>query len=236
MFILRGKGGISAKKLAQELGCKCSRFAWKVPWEEKLVINYGSKYRGDILNGNVITNKIKVSKILEENEIRTPKIYMKDEEIPDEAFPLLARRKYHSQGRDVIYIHNREQLENLDKNRYDYLIQYINKKSEYRVHVLGDYDTLVRVKIAEEYNSDPIVRSKKNGWKQISYDREFEEALIELARKTIKILNYDFGAVDIIRRKNRLYVLEVNSAPGLEPRNIKRYAEYFRNLERSSNG
>ena len=115
--------------------------------------------------------------------------------------------------------------------------KYIDKKSEYRVHILGDYDTIVNVKIPDEdkENSDLVVRSKNNGWIQVTYNGEFKDELIELARKVIKILNYDFGAVDIIRRKNRLYVLEVNSAPGLEDCKLKRYADFFKREERKRN-
>ena len=49
---------------------------------------------------------------------------------------------------------------------------------------------------------------------------------------TIKALKLDFGAVDIIRAKNgKLYVLEVNTAPGLEERKLQIYADYFKNME-----
>lgn len=232
MFLFRRKGGLTAKRLAIELNCGCSRF--KVPRYRDFVVNYGGKYIGASLNANIEFNKLKVSQILQENGISTPKVFVRGEYIPDEMFPLLARKKYHSQGRDIIYIHNRLQLNRLEYN-YDYLIQYINKTSEYRVHVLGDYDIMTSVKIANVPNADPIVRSKRNGWIQVSYDRDFQEALIELAKKTIKVLGYNFGAVDIIRKENKLYVLEVNSAPGLEPRKLKKYAEYFKHCERRNN-
>jgi len=230
MWILRCKGGVTAKRLARELHCGYSRNPWMIPDDEQLIINYGSGYRGDeMLNGNIITDKLEVSHILQENGIRTPRVYDRDEEIPDDVFPLLARKRHHSQGKDIVYVHNQEQLEQMGY-QYDYLIRYINKKSEYRVHILGDYDALVTVKIPDkdERYSDPIVRSKNNGWIQVSYDRDFYDDLVDLGHQVIKVLGYDFGAVDIIRRKDRLYVLEVNSAPGLEPKKIAKYAEYFR--------
>jgi glutathione synthase/RimK-type ligase-like ATP-grasp enzyme len=171
--------------------------------------------------------------ILKENGILVPTIYLKGETIPDGAFPLLARKRYHSQGRDIIYIHDREQLENdLEDDMYDFLVEYVNKTSEYRVHFLRDYDTLVSVKFNPDNDGDPIVRSHQNKWNQISYDREWKDALIELAKKTMDILGYDFGAIDIIRKKDKLYVLEINTAPGLEDRKLNIYADYFRKMER----
>jgi glutathione synthase/RimK-type ligase-like ATP-grasp enzyme len=76
-----------------------------------------------------------------------------------------------------------------------------------------------------------IIRNHKNQWRQISYDREYKDELIELARKAIETLGYDFGAVDIIRKKNKLYILEVNSSPGLEDRKLNEYTEYFKEEE-----
>lgn len=230
MWILRRKGGETAKKLAKL--CKCRASRKYLPRKEEFIINYGRDYEFANLNTNVIFNKLEAYHILNENGIRQPKIYLKGDEIPDEAFPLLARKEYHSQGRDIIYIHDREQLENeLEDFMYDFLVEYIPKKSEYRVHVLRDYATVVSVKVNPDGNGDPIVRSKRNGWKQINYEGRWVEELENLAIKAMDALDYDFGAVDIIRKGKRLYILEVNSAPGLEPRKLQLYADYFKAME-----
>ena len=234
MWILRKKGCITAKKLGSLLDCRSS---YKyLPRHRDFIINYGASYLSANLNKNIITDKLKVYNILKENNILQPNIYLKNETIPDGAFPLLARKKYHSQGRDIIYIHNREQFNDLNIyfgniSWYDFLIEYINKKSEYRVHVLKNYETFVSVKFDREKYGDPIVRSKKNGWSQINYDGDFVEQLEILAEKVLDILQYDFGAVDIIRKKDKLYVLEINSAPGLENRKLQLYADFFKSKE-----
>jgi len=229
MWITRKKGGITAKQLGRILNCRASRKF--LPRRRNFIINYGNDYKQADLNANVIFNKRKAYDILKEAGISQPKLWDKNDDIPDSAFPLLARKEYHSQGRDVIYIHNKGQLENdVDYFAYDFLVEYINKTSEYRVHVLGD-KAIVNVKFDGEGSGDPIVRSHNNGWRQISYDREWHDALAELAIKTIRALEYDFGAVDIIRKRDKLYVLEVNSAPGLEDRKLQEYAEYFREEE-----
>lgn len=230
MWILRRRGGITAKELARACGCKTSK--QYIPRRKHFIINYGNKFEQAHLNGKVIFNKLTVYELLEQAGIPQPKKYYKGDVIEDKAFPLLARKKYHSQGRDIIYVANRAQLEQLKEDSYDFLTEYVNKKSEYRVHILGD-NAFVSVKFTEEDKADPIVRSHSNGWRQIEYKGKWHDELIMLATKTIDTLHYDFGAVDIIRRKEKLYVLEVNSAPGLEPRKLALYAEYFREKEKA---
>lgn len=225
MWIVRRRGSVTAKALGKRLRCRASyKF---LPRQRTFTINYGGKYPYANLNASVESNKLKAHIKFANAGISVPKVYLKGEVIPDNAFPLLARKKYHSQGRDIIYVHNQDELENLDEDAYDFLVEYINKTSEYRVHILGD-DAFVSVK----FNGiDPIVRSHGNGWRQIEYDRDWHDELIILATKAIDILDYDFGAVDIIRKRNKLYVLEINSAPGLEPRKLELYSQYFKKEE-----
>lgn len=241
MWILRHPKNVTAKRIARELGCRCS-YSF-VPKRKHFLINYGSTYPYSNLNGHIITNKIRAQIQLEEHGISMPKIYLKGDEIPDSAFPVLARKQIHSRGKDIIYIRNREDLQHLndeeygqDYSLYDYLVEYINKSAEYRVHILKNpfdghiYTAMVNVKIKKDVNADPIVRNKDNGWKQISYENQFYEQLLYIGQDCINILGYDFGAVDIIRKKERLYVLEVNSAPGLEPRKLQVYSQYFKEM------
>jgi glutathione synthase/RimK-type ligase-like ATP-grasp enzyme len=58
--------------------------------------------------------------------------------------------------------------------------------------------------------------------------RQLQEAAI----RTVEILGLDFGAVDIIwnKKQDRYYVLEVNTAPGLEGETVVRYANAFKEL------
>jgi glutathione synthase/RimK-type ligase-like ATP-grasp enzyme len=230
MWIYRRRGGVTAKRLAEMLDCRVSKV--RMPKRHHFVINYGQRCGYANLNRNVIFNKLEAHFKLQNAEINVPKVYLPGEEIPDSAFPLLARKAYHSQGRDVIYIHNREQLENdVEDFMYDYLIEYINKTSEYRVHILKDFGEFVSVKFNDDGQGDPLVRSHRNGWRQIEYDKDWKDSVIELAQQAIDALGYDFGAVDIIRRRDKLYVLEVNSSPGLEDRKLQLYADYFKQKE-----
>ena len=157
MWILRRKGGKTAKRLARLI---CCRTSYKyLPKRRDFIINYGSDYSKANLNANVCFDKLAVQKVLEENEVRVPKLFLKGEEIPEECYPLLARKKFHSKGRDIIFIPNREELLKLKSWQYDFLVQYIEKTGEYRVHILGDYTTIVSVKVNSEEDANFKIRN-----------------------------------------------------------------------------
>ena len=112
MWILRRKGGITAKKIAELCACRASKKY--LPRRKDFIVNYGQDYRYAHLNRNVIFDKLAVYEKLKEAGILEPRIFKKGDNIPADAFPLLARKKYHSQGRDVIYVANKAQLEELE--------------------------------------------------------------------------------------------------------------------------
>ena len=146
MWILRRKGGITAKELARACGCKTTK--QYIPRRKHFIINYGNNSKKAHLNGKVIFDKLAVYDKLTEADISQPRKFNKGDIIEDKAFPLLARKKYHSQGRDITYVANRKQLEELEDYKYDFLTEYINKKAEYRVHILG-VKAIVNVKFAD---------------------------------------------------------------------------------------
>ena len=121
----------------------------------------------------------------------------------------------------------------------NFLVQYIPKKSEYRVHVLGDKAINVSQKIhspsAIEENRfiHPHVWSKERGWTLQTIEDNELTTIKELAIRAIEALDYDFGAVDIILgNDNKFYILEVNSAPRLNIVRRRLYAKFFRQKEK----
>ena len=117
--------------------------------------------------------------------------------------------------------------------------RYIKKMDEYRVHVFcGEVIDIQRKARRMDVSDEEInwqVRSHDNGF---IYMREGLERvscldrLRELALETAELCSLDFGAVDIIYNKGRdmCYVLEVNTAPGLEGTTLERYCEAMRKL------
>ena len=88
-----------------------------------------------------------------------------------------------------------------------------------------DYQKKRRVSdLLEEEQVDENIRNHNNGWVFCRDNLNRIEENEILALNTIKALNLDFGAVDIIRDVNRKsYVLEVNTAPGLMGTTLQNY-------------
>lgn len=112
-------------------------------------------------------------------------------------------------------------------------VKYIPKRREYRVHVV--FDEVVDVqqkKKRRDVSAGGInyeIRSHQNGWVFCREEIQEPANLRDYAVRAVKALGLDFGAVDIIwnERQNQCYVLEVNTAPGLEGATVNKYAEAF---------
>jgi glutathione synthase/RimK-type ligase-like ATP-grasp enzyme len=80
------------------------------------------------------------------------------------------------------------------------------------------------------------VRNHHNGFVFTRSGFDTPEAVSKAAMDAMRILGLDFGAVDVVynSRENRAYVLEVNTAPGLEGSTVDDYANYF--VGRTTNG
>ena len=101
------------------------------------------------------------------------------------------------------------------------------QRYEWRVHVFRDRPILTQLKLRREGfrdtdNYTSLVRNHGTGWVySVNFDRNHyaTESVEELAIQAINALGLDFGAVDIIQKRTSgspAYVLEVNTAPGLE--------------------
>lgn len=107
---------------------------------------------------------------------------------------------------------------------------YRKKKKEFRVHVFKDQVVAVLEKRKrKEFTGerDTKIRNTANGYVFCSGDVVEPDGLRELALKASKVTNSDFKGVDIgfNEKLNELFVIEVNSAPGIEGSNISKYVE-----------
>lgn len=109
--------------------------------------------------------------------------------------------------------------------------KYIFKEKEYRVHVCNGavIDTQRKIKDPSREVVTWKVRSHQNGFIYARNGLEPDLARDNLAVATCKSIGLHFGAVDIIQdKKGTYYVLEVNTAPGLEGQTVEQYAKAFR--------
>jgi glutathione synthase/RimK-type ligase-like ATP-grasp enzyme len=122
--------------------------------------------------------------------------------------------------------------------------KYVPKKEEYRVHVFNSKVLDVRRKVAKSgiHIGDWKVRSHSNGFIFQKNNIDPDPVILEQAVLAVNTCGLDFGAVDVIWNefRKRAYVLEVNTAPGLEGSTIEEYAqafsEYMSELEKPKGG
>jgi glutathione synthase/RimK-type ligase-like ATP-grasp enzyme len=106
--------------------------------------------------------------------------------------------------------------------------QYRKKKREFRVHVFKDKVVHVLEKRRKQGAlADARVRNTANGYVFCSDNVTEPEGLRALALQASKVTQSDFKGVDIgyNEKKNELFVIEVNSAPGIMGTNVQRYID-----------
>lgn len=243
-------GSRSARSLADTLGGRCLRTEGSTYRRRPgvTIINWGSTsvptYLQPVLNGNTV-NLLRASNKLSFFQHHTgaeylPPFWTRREDIPNDAFPIVCRTVLagHS-GAGIVIADTRAEL--VHAQLY---VKYIKKQSEYRIHVgrrtVNHVPTFVV--IAEQKKSKRAdvpaeeanfrVRNHQNGF---IYQREGIEVPASVRTQAITALqhsNLDFGAVDVIYNaaSRRAWVLEINTAPGLEGQTIVDYRNFFQSL------
>lgn len=138
--------------------------------------------------------------------------------------------RLHVFGNTIIYAVKK--VENATKEGW--VTQRIEKVSDYaqKNNVNIDDATLnyvLGIIYGEQQLPDKIVRSNKRGWKFSSVRlNTLSNNLKTAAIKAINVIGLDFGAVDCcIDADDNAFIIEVNSAPGLQGTTLTKYLEAF---------
>ncbi len=108
--------------------------------------------------------------------------------------------------------------------------QYKPKKREFRVHVFKDKVVTIVEKKLRAGQSPAKVRNLANGYvfcQEFELSPELKARIEALALAASKVCSSDFRGVDLgyNEKKDDLFVIEVNSAPGIEGSNVQKYVE-----------
>jgi len=108
--------------------------------------------------------------------------------------------------------------------------KYKKKKREFRVHVFQErVVAIVEKKARSDWNGvrDTHIRNLANGYVFCQNPVNLPEGIGALAIAAGKVVGSDFKGVDIgyNEKKNDLFVIEVNSAPGIEGSNVEAYVK-----------
>jgi len=210
----------------------------------QLLLNYGStrelpNYTGRYLNHprsvSLASCKIDTFKILTEKGLScVPWTLDKNEAVSwqkDKKMVVARTLTRASEGRGAIFLEPDQEI--VPAPLYT---QYVKKKAEFRVNVA--FGTIINIRQKKrrkdfEGEVDNLCRSHSNGWVFCSEGVDKNNAILqEMALSAISALGLDFGAVDIIynEKQNRYYILEVNSAPGMEGETLSNFIEALKNV------
>lgn len=117
-------------------------------------------------------------------------------------------------------------------------VEYIKKEQEYRIHVGRRTEGVAVIAVQRKARSLDVpvervnwqVRNHCNGFIFVRSNVSPPQSVIDAAKSSLVAVGLDFGAVDVIYndKEGKAYVLEINTAPGLEGQTPKDYAQYFK--------
>lgn len=230
------RGSKSARALADYLGIKVlkqedSKFVGR---ENDVIINWGnsSSVGNGLMRCRIINNPLNVAKAanklvalnqLRSSSISIPRYTSSPQRALDSFKRVFVRQELTGHSGAGIIVVDTEDVEELPPAPL--YTEAIVKKNEYRAIVVGDRVVdLKQKRLASNAPEDrsKFIRNLSNGWIFARENLEYVEGLNEISVGAIKALGLDFGAIDIITdREDKLYVLEVNTAFGLEGQTIE---------------
>lgn len=248
------QGSKSAKALADALGGKVLKLVGSKfkPKPDDVIINWGNTgnwphFGFHALNGDTGRLKGASNKLLFFSNMQAnapdiiPRFWTTKEDIPHEAFPIVCRTTLagHS-GDGIVIADNADAL--VEAPLY---VEYKKKKEEYRVHVgkTTDSGNPVFRTIAIQRKARRLatpdnevnwkVRNLKGGFVFVRNEvTPPSDSIVGSATAALEASGLDFGAVDVIwnAQEGKAYVLEINTAPGLEGQTITDYANFFKSV------
>lgn len=234
----------SAKALAEALGGKRLRLEGStfVPREDDAIINWGNStcLYPLALNASIseAANKLSFFYRMRDtgNNNLVPQFWTNPEEIPSEAYPIVCRTVLNGHsGSGIVIAHCPSEL--VEAPLY---VKYVKKTQEYRVHVGKQEDSYTTIAVQRKARRlsvpdeeiDWQVRNLAGGFVYVREGFTLPAACEAVAHDCLRATGLDFGAVDIVFNEHheRAYVLEVNTAPGLEGSTVDDYANFFKEI------
>lgn len=227
----------SARKLARALGGKRKKPGQVVPYGST-VINWGdSSCPHQCLNTpeSVLkaTNKRLCFEALSAAGVPVPRFATGKETVTWSGTTVVRHKLQGHSGEGIELVEKKEDLP--DAPLY---VEYIKKENEYRLHIgrrNGVYVIIAEQRKARRLDRpleqvDWKIRSHNNGFVFVREDCDPPESVQDVARQSVAALGLDFGAVDVIynTKEGKAYVLEINTAPGLEGQTIEDYTNFFK--------
>lgn len=216
-FVTKKLGSQSLKALAKALESKLGYKVWRgtAPKPKRINLTYGQG-----------KNKIEQYNFFKSEGIAAPPFttsVVEAKQWTAEGTTVVCRTLTNaSEGKGIVVAETQEQVVHAPV-----YTAYIPKKHEYRVHVFkGKVVTVLEKRRKKGVESDSKIRNTVNGYVFCRENVVIPPGLQELAIKAAKVSGSDFQGVDIGYnvKKNLLFVIEVNSGPGMEGTTVQEYA------------
>lgn len=109
--------------------------------------------------------------------------------------------------------------------------QGILSPAEYRVHVFNNkvIDVSQKKRVSGE-EANPLIRNYSNHWIFAREDIYIPKVVTTWAKYAVNKMGLNFGAVDILYKNGTAFILEVNTAPGLQGTTLDNYSKSFKEI------
>lgn len=248
--------GEGARLLAEALGVNRLRHTGSTfsSRREKNVINWGASSRifndPNLLRNNILnvptaidiaSDKARTFQTFLENNVNHPPFTSSRQraiEWCEDGDMVFARTQLRASSGRGIHIMDPDHPDTWEVQAPLY-VKYINKRHEYRIHVMnGQVIDTQRKGLREEYRGQEDVnwkvRNLANGFVFVRNDGHVvpQEALDVGIAAVAAIPGLLFGAVDVVynEQQRRAYAIEVNSAPGIQNTTLENYVNAFQAL------
>lgn len=154
---------------------------------------------------------------LRDNGIVVPPMWSGEQE--PTRFPLLARKRHHKGGKDIMPVFMSKEMPWRIAAGSQFFTEYVPWNAEFRVWVYRSAHLGTDQKVmTTPTDYKRIGCNLKNGFTfQTVKELDIPRVAVDAAIRSVAALDLDFGAVDILQGEDgRFYVLEVNTAPGVE--------------------
>lgn len=191
-------------------------------------INWGRATASSQLNPDIsnVTNKRIMRELFRDNDVPMPKLLTFDEAIAAimDGKKVVGRPDRHTKGRglwicETAYNLRKAREGTARKQAATHFMEYVDAPKEFRVHVFLGKSIRISEKLFEDETRKSYTTIKPTGKKA---------KLREAAKAAVAAVGLDFGAVDILSDGERVWVLEVNAAPGLGGSMPQLYVDTFK--------
>lgn len=236
----------SARSLSHALSGALGKFVRRVrpegnykPKERSLIVNYGASWQPPWYTGTCLNKPYFVAKA--SNKLLSFACFSQEEIVcPNWTTDINIARGWANSGhvvvcRNLLNSHSGRGIvlagpETPQMPVSPLYVKYKKKRTEYRIHVFRHtiIDATEKRRMRRDWRPDTFdgyIRNHANGWIYARDNVVLPSDSGPLAVDAVAALGLDFGACDVIwnEHENKSYVLEVNTAPGLEGTTLVNY-------------